>query len=73
MISTANQESLNQANDQQLSRESRDVRVESLPHEPATQRKPRTQIITSKEDGILKIDIPAANPGMQGMFKYQIS
>lgn len=72
MISTANQESLNQANDQQLPCESRDVRAESLPEEPAALCKPRTQIITSKENGMLKIDIPAAR-GMQGMFKYQIS
>jgi hypothetical protein len=73
MISTANHESLNQANERQLSRESRDVRAESLPEGPATLRKPRTQIITSKENGILKIEIPVANSGIQGMFKYRIS
>jgi hypothetical protein len=64
MTSTANQESLNRATAKQRSRESRDVRAELLSERL---RKPRTQITTSKQNGILTIEIPVTNSGIPGL------
>jgi hypothetical protein len=69
MTSAANQESPDQANDKQQPCESQDVQAESTPEQPSTVHKSQTQIITSGENEVLKLEIPAPNSGIQGTFK----